>query len=345
MRVLLYGRHRYPARRDDGTGLMPRPQPSGAPAAIIDILARGLAEEGHEVDYLLPAGLDEPLPDGVRHVAGPQTGADVLHNLHLDGRKWLVTVHGHRPPAVYFDRWVEGRAVADLAARDQQPQYVPVPNAIFVSQTLARAYGSTRFVRNGLDPHDYVFSQTKDDYLLFMAGMQGVALTDQYRGKGLDTALELSRELGFELRVAGTTRERELGEQIAALCRSWGATYLGDVRGPRKAELLAGARALLFPTRFNEGCPLVIIEALLSGTPVITSDRAGCAEMIDPAVGFVCSDREALRDAIRKVDSISPRTCRERGLRDYHYRRMASEYVGEYERELEGSGTAQLLAS
>jgi glycosyltransferase involved in cell wall biosynthesis len=337
MRVLLHGRHRYPARRDDATGLEPRTEPSGAPGHVLDLLARGLAEAGHRVDYLLPAGVDEPLPEGIHRADGPDVAADVFHNVQIDERPWLVTVHGYRPPAGYFDRAVDG-ALAPAPGRRAPPPYELPANGVCVSRTLAETFGGTRYVLNGLDPDDYVYNETKADHLLFMAGMQGPSIPDMYRRKGLQTALELSRELGFELVVAGTTREREVGERIQAMCEAAGARFLGDVRGPAKAELLAGSRAVLFPTHLHEGCPLVIIEALMSGTPVIASDRGACPELVTPEVGFVCADRAAFRDAIERVGEIEPRACRERALRDHHYAEMTAGYVREYERELAGAG-------
>ena len=331
MRVLLYARHRYPARRDDGTGLEPRPHPSGAPAHVTDLIARGLAEEGHDVRYLLPAGWDERPPEGVTPIGELDRDADVFHNVRVDGGPWVVTVHGYRPPGAYFDRATRA-GLEPSPDREADPPYELPPNGICVSRTLAEAFGSRRWVHNGMDPGELSYRESKGDHLLFMAGMQGPAIPDIWRHKGLDIALDLRRELDFELVVAGTVRERAVGERIAAMCRDAGARYVGDVRGAEKAELIAGARGLLFPTRLHEGCPLVLIEAMISGTPVIASDRGACPELVTPEVGFVCGDRAAYVDAIGRLGEVDPRACRERALRDFHYRRMARDYAREYER-------------
>jgi glycosyltransferase involved in cell wall biosynthesis len=341
MRVLLYSRHRYPARRDDGVGREPRAEPSGATAHVLDVLARGLAEEGHEVHYLLPAGVDEPLPDGVLQARGIDAPVDVFHNLQVAERSWITTIHGYRPPAGYFDRLVDVELVA-APGRDASPPYELPANGVCVSRTLAATFGSSRYVHNGLDPAEFTYSETKGDYFLFMAGMQGPSIHDIYRHKGLEFALELATEVGFQLLVAGTTRERVVGDRIAAMCDDAGARYLGDVRGREKAELLAGARTVLFPTRLHEGCPLVIIEALLSGTPVIASDRGACPELVSPEVGFVCADRAAFRRAIEDVGRIRPQACRAKAVREFHYRRMAAGYVREYERELDRGAQSRL---
>jgi len=106
------------------------------------------------------------------------------------------------------------------------------------------------------------------------------------------------------------------------------------VWGERKAELLAGARALLFPTQFNEAFGLVIAEALMSGTPVITSDKGACPELVSDDVGFVCSSMDEYVEAFEDLDLISPAACRAKAERDFHYLGMARAYVHEYEREI-----------
>ena len=81
MRILLSARHRYPAGGLIGTSMHQpavywrhgrRPGP-----------ARGLAELGHEVDYLLPKGFDGPLPMGIRPVE-TDGSVDVMH--HVNGQ-------------------------------------------------------------------------------------------------------------------------------------------------------------------------------------------------------------------------------------------------------------------
>jgi glycosyltransferase involved in cell wall biosynthesis len=98
--------------------------------------------------------------------------------------------------------------------------------------------------------------------------------------------------------------------------------------------LIAGARALLFPSRLNEGCPVVILEAMLSGTPVISSARGGSMELVTAETGVLCDREEEWGDAVDRLHEISPVRCREIGLEKYHYRRMTSDYVREYAREI-----------
>lgn len=311
MRILLMSGHRYPA--DNGKPAHPRPYPSGAPFVVHDLLARGLAQLGHEVDYLLENGAASPPPDGIRIIDRAITNVDIFHNCERVDGPWVKTQHRFA---------------------DELNGATPPDNWIFASRSLARSHGKERFVINGVDPEHFIYGETKQDYFLFIAGMQGPRNRTAYRGKGLDIALSLAKSMGFELLVAGTAIDQEIINTVSEMCCEAGARYLGDVRSAQKAELLAGARGLLFPTRLNEGCPLVIAEALMSGTPIIASDVGPCKELVTTDVGFVCADRQDYMRAIENISRISPRACREKALDRFHYLRMAANYVIEYEKEL-----------
>jgi glycosyltransferase involved in cell wall biosynthesis len=201
-------------------------------------------------------------------------------------------------------------------------------NWIFVSRTLARLHGRERYVLNGIDPAEFIYSENKQNYFLFMSSM------DWEMKKGLDIALSLAARFRLNLVVAGTGNNYKRILRITSLCRQIGAQYVGDVRGKRKAELLAGAKAFLFPTRVNEAFGLGMVEALMSGTPVICSDKGACPEIITRDVGFICRYERDYLDALRRLHQIPPHTCREKALQKFHYLRMAQDYVAEYEKEI-----------
>jgi len=75
----------------------------------------------------------------------------------------------------------------------------------------------------------------------------------------------------------------------------------------------------------------------MSGTPVICSDRAPVRDH--------CRRRRVrlphagkLSEAINRNRFHSPAACRDRALRDYHYLRMAKDYLKEYEKGGEIAG-------
>ena len=110
--------------------------------------------------------------------------------------------------------------------------------------------------------------------------------------------------------------------------------YLGDIRGTQKAEILAGASCLLFPTELDESFGLSMVEALISGTPVICSNKGACPEIITNGLGFVCNSEQDYYNAAEKISTISPSFCHTTALKQYHYRVMAQNFVQEYLKEL-----------
>lgn len=140
-------------------------------------------------------------------------------------------------------------------------------------------------IPNAYDPADYEPRLEKDDYLLFMGR--------HTERKGL----EVVRELAKHHRVVTAGQ----GPPIS------GTEHVGMVRGAEKAALLAGARALLAPTTYVEPFGGVVVEAMLSGTPVITTDWGAFTETVDHGVtGYRCRTLGEFLDAAKLVDGLFP---------------------------------------
>ena len=309
MRIYLSSGHRYPAWR---YGV--------AAHAIHDRLARGLAELGHEVRYHLEDFGDERLPDDITPVRGLHGDEDIIHSIRFTAAEvpqtqlpWVRSIH------------------SDLL--DQGfPRDRSRPNFIFVSETIARLHGSTRFVWNGIDPADFIYSETKNNYFLFVvAGDVRKARIH----KGLDIAFWIAKLTGIKLVVAGGTGDPRDSAEFARLCEENDADFIGLIHEEFKAEMFTGARALLFPTQMNEAFGLPMAEALMSGTPVIASNNGAMSELLDPLGGFVCADESDYLNAVSNLGKINSADCRRVALSRFHYLDMARNYVREYEREIE----------
>ena len=309
MRIYLSSGHRYPAWR------------YGVAAHVIhDRLARGLAELGHELRYHVEDFGDEKLPDDVIPVRGLKGDEDIIHSNRFTAAEtpetqlpWIRSIH------------------SDLLAQGL-PREQSRPNFVFVSKTIARLHGSDRFVWNGIDPADFIYSETKDDYFLFLvAGNAHKARTY----KGIDIAFWIAKQTGIKLVVAGGTDNSSENDELGKLCRENDAEFVGLIYEQRKAEIFAAAKALLFPTQVIEAFGLPVAEALMSGTPVITSDRGAMREVLDPRGGFICAGESDYLDAVENLAQIKSADCRQLALSRFHYLDMAQKYVREYEREIE----------
>jgi glycosyltransferase involved in cell wall biosynthesis len=128
----------------------------------------------------------------------------------------------------------------------------------------------------------------------------------------LDRAAVRLRGHGIEVVVAGG----ESGHVLAGAGSLEDLRLLGAVRDELLPGLYAGARALLFPSRY-EGFGLPCLEAMASGVPVVAARAAalpetcgGAALLRDP------DDREGLADAAEEacLDQSIRSRLRERGL-------------------------------
>ena len=97
----------------------------------------------------------------------------------------------------------------------------------------------------------------------------------------LDAAAQLrERGIDFELVLAGDGEMRgAIEERIAALRLGERVHITGWISGAHVREELLAARALVLPS-FAEGLPVVIMEAMALGRPVVTTCIAGIPELV-----------------------------------------------------------------
>jgi glycosyltransferase involved in cell wall biosynthesis len=283
-----------------------------------------LAELGHEVRYHLEDFGDEKLPEGIARAQGLSGDEEVIHS----NRFTVAEVPQSKLP------WV--RSVHSDLLDQGLPRDRSRPNFIFVSETMARLHASRRFVLNGIDPADFIYSESKNNYFLFIvAGDVRKARIH----KGLDVAFWIARQAGVKLVVAGGTGDPSDSAEFTKLCEENDADFIDQIHGEHKAEMFAAARALLFPTQMNEAFGLPVVEALMSGTPVIASNNGAMCEVLDPLGGFVCAEESDYLSAVSNLEKIKSADCRRLALSRFHYLDMARNYFKEYEREIESWST------
>jgi glycosyltransferase involved in cell wall biosynthesis len=95
--------------------------------------------------------------------------------------------------------------------------------------------------------------------------------------KDVGTLLEAWRSIRAPLILVGDGPDRGALEALAPE----GVEFRGTVSPEEVTLLLKGARALLFPTRCNEGGPRSVIEAYAAGVPVIATSLGALPEMVE----------------------------------------------------------------
>ncbi len=211
MRILLSSDHEYPAANHNGSGLHPKKFPSGSGYILHDLLAKGLAELGHDVFYLVRRSHGD-CAARCQLVFEPAPDVDILHT--ISGRDAALIEESRKPwvATCHMDERTRGRE------RDTITQ-----NWIYVSRTLAQLHGSERYVWNGIDPAEYIYSEAKDDYFLFMSTM------DWGTQKGLDVSAFAARKKlvsSWSLRAPArvTSESKRFRRCVARLARSMSAT-------------------------------------------------------------------------------------------------------------------------
>jgi len=155
-------------------------------------------------------------------------------------------------------------------------------------------------------------SEGKPGYLLFVGRLRirkGVEVLLEalagLRGRSPATMLKIAGD--GEHRAAVERRTDELGLRDAV-------AFLGGCAGPRVRALLRGAAALVVPSIY-EGMPLVVLEAMDMGVPVVASAVSGIPEVVvDGETGWLVppEDPEALGRALAEVLG-DPGEARRRG--------------------------------
>jgi glycosyltransferase involved in cell wall biosynthesis len=152
-------------------------------------------------------------------------------------------------------------------------------------------------IPNFFDPNDFEFREEKGDYFLFMGRL--------IQRKGVQLAQEVCKKLGVRLLIAG-----QLGDEGTFNEGLYGE-FVGHADPEKRKELLAGARALFVPTSYVGPFEGVAMEAMMSGTPVITTDWGVFNETnLDGITGYhVRTFGEALW-ATQNVDKLDKKAIR-----------------------------------
>jgi len=236
--------------------------------------------------------------------------------IHLAYAKYksLTTLH-YDPPLLVRFRLRTILPKNTLFVAISQNQYLRL-KPIFGSNLIA-------YVHNGLELYEYPFSRFKDDYFIFVG-----ALTPS---KGAHIAAWLANKMLFRLLIIGPLRDKEYFERFIKPQLGKYVEYLGEVEERKKRELLARARAMLFPVLREEFFGLNVIEALACGTPVIAFSRGAMPELIlHGKVGFLAQSLLEFAKFIKEVDRLDPRACRGYALRRFSAENMALRYMKLY---------------
>jgi UDP-glucose:tetrahydrobiopterin glucosyltransferase len=327
------------------------PQLGGSQAFVSD-LARGLADRGHDVHVYAASGSEIPgvevIDTGVdpRSLAGtlyradgactgkpaesgaaarePAAAAESGFRLACEaiGSRRYDVIHNHafdapavrhamalRAPVVHTLHLPPDRAVS-AALRDAVRAARP-PAVATVSAFQASAWRRLVPIDALLPPfpptHGIRWSRTAGPRVLFAGRLSPE--------KGAAEAIDIACAAGMPIDVYGDVYDPEYSREQIAPRRDWpGVTVHQGVPRTSLWDAMAGASAVLCPSRWDEPFGLAAAEAQACGTPVVAFRRGALGEVImDGVTGFLAppDDVQAAASAMSKVAGISRAACRD----------------------------------
>jgi len=197
------------------------------------------------------------------------------------------------------------------------------PNIITVSNQQRKKFPNINYlatIYNGVNLKEFKFCQKPKNYFLYM-GTFG-------EHKNPKDAILAAKKANVKLvLIGGKKREPYFSKEIKPLLDGKQIKYLGEVSDKKRVELLKYAKALLFPIKWPEPFGLVMIEAMASGTPVIAYPDGAVPEVVkDKETGFIVRNVKQIAEAIKKIDVINRKKCRERVERYFSVEKMIDNY-------------------
>ena len=302
------------------------PEKYGGSERMVDLMCRGLVQQGHAVHLLAGpgsrdygGGLTVHRPPAaawasrtarklwfqflvVRAARGAQV---VINHARLD---YLEVLYRTRTPIIHwFHVPLTGQEVPFVTRRRSQGDHF-----VGVSRSqVANDPSGNRFhvIPNAIDTASVPFgaAPTQPSYLLFLG-----QLTEN---KGVHLAMAAARRAGLRLVLGGKVPQ---APGAAEFFECWvkpglgrDCEWIGVYDEQTRNRLVAGAMALLFPIQAPEAFGLVMIEALAGGLPVVAFRKYSTPEVVEHGRnGFLCDSIDEMVGAIQRVGEISREECR-----------------------------------
>jgi glycosyltransferase involved in cell wall biosynthesis len=158
-------------------------------------------------------------------------------------------------------------------------------------------------IGNPFTVSEFEYSEKKEDYFLYFGRV--------CEEKGVHLAIQATEKMGKKLVIAGPGSLQALGyDRIPNHVEMFGVA-----NAEQRKQLMKNAKCLFGLTHYVEPFGNMIIEANLSGTPVITTDWGAFPEIVlEGKTGYRVRDFKSLLNAMNLIDKIDLCDCRSWGL-------------------------------
>jgi len=315
---------------------------------VVSLLADGLTERGHQVTLFAPPGsetgarlvpplgkvppeelIGNPWYEAAHAMSAYDHGGefDVLHDhtgpvgVSIGAMSDCPTVHTLHGPFTDETKMLYRRIARRhwFVAISERQRFMGPANLRWAG-----------VVYNGIPMDRYTLQADKEEFLFFLGR------ADEEKAPHL--AIQAARRAGRRLVMCVTTkneRERNYWAEHVEPLLDDDVEVRGECDQDQKADLLARARALLFPIQWPEPFGLVMTEAMACGTPVIAWRNGSVPEVVvDGETGFIVSSVEEMAAAVDRVHELDPLTMRARVEQQFSADAMVAGYEGIYRQVL-----------
>jgi glycosyltransferase involved in cell wall biosynthesis len=326
---------------------VPVPPPAyGGTESVVDRLAVGLVEAGHDVLLAAAANSSCPVPrvtgtsvaepaaavcgdtlTELRHVVtsyAAMTDVDVVHDHTLAG----PLLYRRTPSSVPVVTTNHGPFDATLTPIYRALRDVPVLAISHSQAATATGVPVAAVIHHGIDVGAVPVGVGDGGYASYLGRMAPE--------KGPREAALIARAAGIPLRMAAKMREPAERDYFEAavkplLCSD--VVYVGELGYQEKLDLVGASFALLNPIQWAEPFGLVMIEALAVGTPVVTTRVGSAPEIVeDGTTGYLRTGRAALATALADAARLDRANCRASAVERFDTGRMVNDHVRVYEK-------------
>lgn len=323
------------------------PEKYGGVELIISLVTEELVSRGHDV-YLFASKESKTRAKLVsfyyspKKMGGDATPLALLHTRHsfdyIYGELSPDIIHSHLGAdqfSLYFEpddipcvNTAHNDVPSEVAEYFSEAKVVSISNA---HKKYILGFKHYFTVYNGIDISSFDFNHNpRGGYLAFLGRMDhdknpaGAVRVAEMAGEHLKMVAKLENEEYFNVEI-----KSHLSRDIE---------YLGEIPVEDKSSFLANAKALIAPINWQEPFGLYFIEAMATGTPVITFDRGAAKEIVkDGITGFVCppDDYDCMVKAVKKIDHIDRLACRKHVEDNFTVKHMVDNYEKVYRQVLD----------
>ncbi|HEY8761297.1 MAG TPA: glycosyltransferase family 4 protein [Candidatus Dormibacteraeota bacterium] len=331
----------------------------GGIEAVVHLLARELIKRGHEVTTFAVEGSD-PLLHPIS-LAPAGWGADLgtpeqriresTYQLRVNrellrrvGQLDLIHLHTEFPGMAAASllrlpvpclatvhSGIDEKVLTFLGEVDEDIDLVAISQA---QKEMAQGVRWRAVVHNAVPIDDVEVRSKKEGYLLELARITP--------DKGQHLAIEVAERVGMPLVLAGKVDRDAISkryfEKLIKPRLSSTIRWVENVGDGDKADLLAGAEAMLFPIQWEEPFGLAMVEAMVCGTPAVAFNRGAAREIVEPGLtGFLVDSVDEMVARVKDVGTIDPIACSNRARDRFSPARMADGYEAAYREVLNAS--------